>query len=196
MIKAVLFDLGGVIIDIQPFAAQVLEVFQPEDTKEFWAYINVEAVPLCKGEVTLLQFWKTVAKTCGKDVPEYVLKDLWVIRGEPDINEGISEIVYSLKNRYKLAIISNTMKEHKFEKKGIFALFDVVILSCDVGLTKDGTDIFLMAAKKLQVNPEECLFIDDIPQFVEVAESVGMKGILFENAANLKCNLEKYGVIT
>ncbi len=196
MIRAVIFDLGGVIVDITPFVDEVLTVFQPVNEDEFWEEVNIEAVALCKGEMSLLQFWRNVAQKRGKDIPDSVLKDLWVIdsRSPPCLNEGIQEIITSLRQNYKLAILSNTMKEHKIDKKGIYGLFDVIILSYEVGLTKDDEAIFLLASDKLGIQPEECVFIDDIQQFVEVAQSVGMKGILYENVKQLKSDLRKWGV--
>ena len=194
MIRAVIFDMGGVIVDIRPFLAQTVKVFQPECEEEFWENINVEASSLCRGEITLLEFWKSVAQKFKKDIPDDILKDLWVIKGEPSLNKGIEDIIHSLKERYSLAILSNTMKEHKFEKNGIFALFDEVVLSCDVGLTKDNPDIFLLVTEKLKVSPEECVFIDDIQEFVDVSRSVGMQGILFKNSEQLKHDLKECGL--
>jgi epoxide hydrolase-like predicted phosphatase len=194
MIKAVIFDMGGVIVDIAPFMEQVSHVFEPENEKEFWEKINVEATSLCKGEMTLVQFWRSVAQKCGKDIPDYVLRDLWVIDGEPSLQESIPDIIRSLKNQYKLGIISNTMKEHEVKRKGIFELFDVIVLSYEVGLTKEDEEIFLLAADRLGVHPAECVFIDDIMRFVEVAQSVGMKGILFEDTEQLKTDLRTWGI--
>lgn len=197
MIKAVIFDLGGVIVNIKPFVDEVLTVFQPVNKDEFWEEVNIEAVSLCKGEISLLQFWRNVAQKRGKNIPDSVLKELWAIDSEspPCLNEGIPEIITSLKRKHKLAIVSNTMREHKIDKKGIFELFDVIILSHEVGLTKDDKAVFLLVADKLGVTPQECVFIDDIHQFVEVAHSVGMKGIFFENAEQLQSDLRKCGVI-
>jgi putative hydrolase of the HAD superfamily len=194
MIKAIIFDLGGVIVDIEPLISQVFEVFQPEDEEKFWEEINTESIPLCKGEISLLQFWKRIASKAGKDIPEYVLKDLWVKDYEAlgTINQGVQDIVYSLKKSYKLAILSNSIKENaKFgEKLGIYEIFDVVILSHEVGLTKEEGEIFLLVAERLGATPEECIFIDDVHAFVTGAKSVGMQAILFQNARQLKSDLE------
>lgn len=193
MMKAVIFDLGGVIVDINPFVDEVLTIFQPVNEDEFWEEVNIEAASLCKGKVSLLQFWRNVAQKCEKGIPDNILKDLWVIDPEspPSLNEGIPEIIMSLKRNYKLAILSNTMREHKIDKKVIFELFDVIILSYEVGLTKDDKAVFLLVADKLGVTPQECVFIDDIHQFVEVAQSVGMKGILYENVEQLQSDLRR-----
>ncbi|MGD2247455.1 MAG: HAD-IA family hydrolase [Candidatus Methanofastidiosia archaeon] len=198
MIKAVIFDLGGVIIDITPFISEVNQVFQPVNKEAFWEKINAETISLCKGDGRLIDFWKRLADTMGKDIPHTVLKNLWIAQNPWDfVNQDVYKIITVLQPVYKLAIISNTIQEHTKinRKKGLFTLFDVVILSHEVKLTKHNTDIFVKAAKALHVSPQKCIFIDDIPQFVGVAESVGMKGILFKNAHQLESALEEFHVL-
>ncbi len=198
MVKAVIFDLGGVLINAAPLMAEIQHVFQPENEEQFWQSINVEAASLCKGEITLLQFWRMVAQKVGKDIPDSVLRELWIKNYDPLTltNEDVKDIVDSLRGKYKLGIISNTIEEHTHINKesGIFTWFDVVILSHEVALTKDEPDIFLLAAEKLGVKPEECIFVDDIHHFVEVAQSVGMHAILFEDAEKLKTDLRRWGI--
>ena len=50
--------------------------------------------------------------------------------------------------------------------------------------------IFLLAAKKLDAKTEDCVFIDDYGDFLKVAESVGMKVILFKNSKELRYELD------
>ena len=58
-------------------------------------------------------------------------------------------------------------------------------------MAKDDKRIFLMAAKKLKVKPKECIFIDDVKDFVNVAKSTCMKGIQFKNIGQLKSELNE-----
>lgn len=199
MVKAIIFDIGDVIVNLKPISEKVLKVFQPEDEEKFWGTVNTEAIPLCKGEISLLHFWRTLAERMGKDIPDHVLEDLWAKNCDilVSFNEGMHEIINSLKKTYKLAILSNTIDEHAKinEKLGIYELFDVIILSHEVGLTKSEKEIFLLVAETLGVIPEECVFIDDVKKFIDVAHSVGMKTILFENAQQLKSDLQAFNVL-
>ncbi|MBU7012901.1 MAG: hypothetical protein HXS46_19635 [Theionarchaea archaeon] len=60
---------------------QALNIFEPEDEEEFWEKINSEAVQLCRDEMSLLQFWRKIAQKTEKDIPDEMLRDLWVKGG-------------------------------------------------------------------------------------------------------------------
>lgn len=190
MIKAIIFDLGGVVLDMKPLLKTAADLFQPRDETEFWREINLEAIPLCKGEITVLEFWKKVAKRHKKEIPDDILKDIWVkdYRESISINKKVQRLVESLKKSYKMGMISNTIPEHASinRRMGAFDVYDVVILSNEVKLTKDEKEIFLLAAEQLKVLPEECIFVDDVEKFVNVANSIGMKAILYKNPSQLK----------
>jgi HAD superfamily hydrolase (TIGR01509 family) len=62
-------------------------------------------------------------------------------------------------------------------------LFDRVILSGVEGVRKPFPEIFLLAAARLGVAPEACVFVDDIPTNVDGARAVGMAGVLHRDAS-------------
>ncbi|MGC1122495.1 MAG: HAD family phosphatase [Candidatus Methanofastidiosia archaeon] len=194
MIRAVIFDLGGVVLDTTPFLARISEVFQPDNPEQFWEDVNQEAASACRGDISLLELWGRVARKAGKDIPEDVLRGLWVEDYDPEkcINTDVVTLIKKLRKDCKVAVLSNTIPEHTdiHRMVGIFEPFDVVILSHEVGMAKDQKEIFLLTAERLGVSPEECVFIDDVCYFVEVAQSVGMKGIVFSGAEDLKRELE------
>jgi HAD superfamily hydrolase (TIGR01509 family) len=77
---------------------------------------------------------------------------------------------------------------------GIYEEFDEVILSHEVGLTKDDPKIFQVALSRLQLEPQEAIFIDDFAAYVEVARSVGMQAILYTGASALTASLKNFGI--
>ena len=194
MIKAIIFDIGGVILDMSAIVKPAIEVFHPEDNKKFWEELNIEAIPLCRGDISMLEFWKNLAKRQKKKVDEEILKNLWVDKFEDMtlIDNGVKKLIINLKKKYKLAVISNSIKQHSdiIKKTGLYDLFDVVVLSHEVRMTKENQEIFLLALKELHLNPDECVFIDDIPLFVDTANKLGMKGIIFRNIKELKTELK------
>ena len=198
MIKAIIFDLGGVILDMKPLLEKAVRIFHPSDKDKFWKEINEESITLAKGEITLLEFWKKIAKNYNRKISDEQLRKLWLEDYEEltSLEEDVWRIVQSLRNNYKIGMISNTINEHvRINKKlGRYKFFDVVILSNEVKLTKDEKEIFLLATKKLRVKPEECIFIDDVERFVDVAKSVGMKTIIFKSPAQLNESLRSYSL--
>lgn len=94
---------------------------------------------------------------------------------------GIMALIEELKPHYKLAMLTNVSSrsslDQRFEPGELDHLFDVVVPSGDVGFEKPAPEIYRMTAEKLGVEPSECIFIDDIEEFVEAAKAVGMRGI-------------------
>ena len=58
-----------------------------------------------------------------------------------------------------------------------------MILSGEVGVRKPDPEIYLLAAERIGLAPEKCVFVDDIPVNVEGARALGMAGILHRDAA-------------
>ena len=196
MIKAIIFDAGGVIVESSALIDLFLSIFKPKNKEEFIKQVNLQAIPLCKGEMSEKDYWKEIGKVVelNNNFPE----DLWTTQYEKftHLDKEVLNLIINLRKHYKTALISNTIEPHRIinEKRGLFKPFDVVILSHQVKMAKDNSDIFLLAVNKLNVKPEECIFIDDIQKFVDTAESFGMKGILFKSAEQLKKDLLKLGV--
>ena len=175
-----------------------IKIFNPENEEEFWNFLNIEAVPMCKGEISEEQFWKNVAKSLGREYDQAQMEKLWQEDFEEltNLDDEVIRIIQKLRKNYKVALISNIIKPHIdiCEKIGVFNNFDLTMLSCELGLTKDSEKIFEDTLEKLDLQPDECIFIDDIGKFVKIANQVGMQGILYKNAGQLKEELMKIGI--
>ena len=107
-------------------------------------------------------------------------------------NKQLFEYIRRLKSDYKISILSNIavpdwFREHFTEAE--LGLFDDLLLSSQVGLVKPDPEIFRLAARRLGVDLNECLFIDDREPNVAVAESLGMSGLVYKNFKQLKKDL-------
>ncbi|MBI2658842.1 HAD-IA family hydrolase [Candidatus Woesearchaeota archaeon] len=194
MIKAIIFDLGGVIVDLKFVLRRIFRIFNVRNKSKFWQEMNHEMIPLCRGDINEKQFWKNVAKKYNMDhkkIPHDLLsKDFHkLIR----LNKELLKLINKLKKRYKVAVISNIIENHSKvnERIGLYKPFDHVVLSYKVKMTKDSSQIFKLAVKKLRVKPKECIFIDDVKKFVKIARLLGMKSILFKNNKLLNTDLNK-----
>lgn len=195
MIKVIIFDAGGVIVDCKPILNKFIRIFKPKNLDLFWEEINLKAILMCRGEMSEKDYWKEIAKSIGVKDMSKIPDNLWTKDYDKltHIDKDVLNLIDKLRKNYKTALISNTFAPHANinRKRGLFDHFDVTILSHEVKLTKENKDIFLIALKKLKVKAEECIFIDDIQKFIDTANSLGMKGILFKNLTQLKKELEQ-----
>jgi len=94
-------------------------------------------------------------------------------------------LVKELKGQYKLGMVTNAPSRYsldqRFDPGELDALFEMVIVSGEVGWDKPAPEIYTMAAERIGVLPEECLFIDDIPSFTEAAAAIGMQTYTYVN---------------
>lgn len=95
------------------------------------------------------------------------------------------ELIKSLKGEYKLAMLTNSPSRYaldqRFKPGELDELFDLVVVSGEVGWDKPAPEIYATTVEKLALNPGECLFIDDVPAFTEAAEAIGMKSFTYVN---------------
>jgi len=97
---------------------------------------------------------------------------------KPD-DELFAYIRDELKPHYRLGIISNAasnMLGELFEPWQV-KLFDDAVLSYETGTVKPEPDIYQLAAARLGVLPEECLFVDDIERYCTAATEQGMVSV-------------------
>jgi putative hydrolase of the HAD superfamily len=83
---------------------------------------------------------------------------------------------------FRTGLVSNTWGHATFPGLALEALFDTMVLSGEVGLRKPQPHIYLLAASRLGVAPDACVFVDDIPVNVEGARATGMAGVLHRDA--------------
>lgn len=90
----------------------------------------------------------------------------------------------------RTALLSNSWGLKHYPQDLLRELFDQVVISGDVGMRKPDPDIFRLAADRLGLPPEACVFVDDFFVNVEQAEKVGMRGVLHEDAERTVAKLE------
>lgn len=110
------------------------------------------------------------------------------------------ELVRGLKARYQLrvAAISNEGREltvYRIQKFELKTFMDFFISSCFVHYRKPDEDIYRIALDIAQVLPEKVVYIDDRAMFVEVAQSLGIRGIHHTNYEATKTDLEAFGFL-
>lgn len=196
MIKAIIFDVGGVIVGriLRNMARDLSEKYS-KDFSFFNKAIHKGWNDYKLSKITADEFWRIFIE--GAKIDENIEDLKKMSLGYIDEIRGTVEVINSLKKRYRLAILSNNADEwvEKERKMVDFdRLFDVVLFSNEVKLAKPHKEFFMLCAEKLGLKPEECLFVDDQNNNLGAAKNFGFKTLKFENAEQLKKDLRNIGV--
>lgn len=114
-------------------------------------------------------------------------------------NPPIHELAHQLKNTgFKLVLGSNTNAVHfrQFRQQfdDLLSRFDALVTSHEVGAMKPAAVFYERCYEAANVQPQECIFIDDMPENVEGARRSGLHGLLYSNIDVLKFDLKKLGL--
>lgn len=185
MIKAVIFDVGGVLHGGESeFVKDIVQELglSSANISNMW---NQEVASLGSGKISEQEFWNQLSKSYGvrkADASENLLGRSFAKGIFP--NYKIIKLVADLRNKgIKTAVFSNTVEPHAQELKrlGYYKNFDKLFLSHKIGSRKPNVESYEYVIKALKIKPQEAIFIDDDAKNVDVANSVGIKGVLFES---------------
>lgn len=111
-------------------------------------------------------------------------------------NKELLDYIKQLKNRYKVAILSNISciesLYDRFTQEEIENLFDEVVASGEIGFAKPQAQAYEKVADKLGVHLDECIMIDDCEDYCMAAKSVGMKSVLYQSVQQTKRQIDNY----
>jgi len=91
----------------------------------------------------------------------------------------------------RTGLVSNSWSTTHYDRTLLAELFDAVVISAEVGLHKPEPEIYLLASKRLGVEPQQCVFIDDLRENCTGAEAVGMTAILHRDVSASVARLEE-----
>ncbi|RJP71416.1 MAG: hypothetical protein C4539_05025 [Ignavibacteriales bacterium] len=112
--------------------------------------------------------------------------------------EGMQGLLEKLSVNYKLILHSDHSKEWIDYIKSVHPfldLFEHMVFSYELGMTKHFPSTFSKALKRLNIAADECLLIDDHQRNIDAAAKVGIKGIRFENYNQLQLRLKETNII-
>lgn len=113
----------------------------------------------------------------------------------PEMIEFVAQLKLNL--GLKIAIVSNEARElnaYRIDKFGLDSLADCFISSCFVHIRKPDADIYRLALDIAQVRPAQAVFIDNTPMFVQIAEGLGIKGVLHTDCDSTRAKLSHLGL--
>ena len=182
-IRAVYFDLGGVIVRTEYQAprqhlAERLGMEYEDLVKR--VFENESSRQASIGQLSEDEHWAAVMRKLR--LPE---SETQAVREEffagDIVDFALLDFMRGLRKKYKVGLISNAWSglrpwiiSRKFEDA-----FDAMIISAEVGVMKPDARIFQIALEKLGVSPSESVFLDDFPENVVGARAIGMQAIHF-----------------
>jgi epoxide hydrolase-like predicted phosphatase len=205
--KAILFDYGSVIegpLDQAGFEADLAALAQRygfSTGQELWNHLYVcDAWEQAKrGQMTREEYW--IERLAALGIHDQEQRELFKVRLHR--NRGIlaemPPLLRELRERYRLAVISNTSRRNLGEylaiQRGLDGLFDVVVSSADAGIAKPDPKIYQMALQLMGIAPQEALFIDDLERNTLAAEALGIPSIVFTTPQALRDELAHRGIL-
>ena len=204
--KAVIFDVGGVLLE-SPFLAALrwaadwdipltvlkkifgdyARTVKPGEEPPVWHEVEC-------GRVELSEFVAQMQRTFSSELPRGH-KAMKMTADDFDPFAGANPVIPMLELSSELraqglrtAILTNNVREWRRWRDRIpIQSFDPVVDSCEVGLRKPDPSIYLLVCSQLGLAPKDCLFLDDHPDNIQGALAVGLDALLvsedFEAAA-------------
>lgn len=189
MIKAVIFDLDGLMVDTEPLHSEAFRlVIEEYGGKPVYHQTGLVQVAGIRGVENLrilkekYEITESVEVLRIKKLAAYqkILKEN-NIKPRP----GLIKLIKSLlSQKLKIAIASNSAKANVYlilQKINLFQSFTTIVGVEDVKKGKPYPDLYLETASRLQVEPENCLALEDSETGVSAAKAAGMKVIAIPN---------------
>lgn len=202
MIKNIIFDLSEVIISGYRGIEEVVLESQYGTFENKKLLENEEDLDSMRENETFLNLLR--GKLTEEEYLNHVLKNKkWNVSVEQlkiairqNLNQpipGTMEIIKELKEgKYQLILLSDHAREwmkYIEENNKDLEIFDKKIFSYDIGAVKSDEQTFKIVLEQAGIVADETLFIDDYEKNVKNAEAVGIHGIVFENADQLRKTL-------
>ncbi len=197
MIKAFIFDFGGVVVrteDYGPRHAWDERLGLPIGSVERAVHHSDLWIQVQLGRITQRAYWNGVAELLymRKEDIAQLRKDYFSC---DRLNYRLLDVIRELREAgYPIALLSNDslQLESRLRELGIDSLFDHVLISAQIGVMKPDVTAFRVALQALQSAPQQTLFVDDSLINVRAAQSLGLHAMLFRPDTDLRAELTKY----
>jgi 2-haloacid dehalogenase len=201
-IEAVVFDMGGVLLDWNP-RHLYRQVFADEDAMErFLTELDLIAWNVANHDSGARPLAESVAEMAARH-PHYAEElAAWSERYHEMVGgpiPGSIEILAELRGRVPLYLLSNVPREPIEQLRRdwpFFAWFDGQVVSAEEGLIKPDPRLYQVLLDRYRLIPEATVFVDDMAYNVEAAAALGIRAIQFESAAQLRRDLRRLGLLS
>jgi glucose-1-phosphatase len=198
-LRAVIFDIGRVLVKVDvPRAIEGLSQGISLSPEEIWSAIEKDPRwhDWQEGRISPHDWHLHVTKRLGSRLKFDEFRAAWNRSLDPAPLQS-NDLLATLAKRCKLALLSNTDPIHVAHLEATFDFFQffpvsVRIYSCSVRASKPSPVIFQAALKALKTPAAQSVFIDDIPEFVDAARSLGLRAIHYQDPSQLRSELRSF----
>ncbi|WP_291255640.1 HAD family phosphatase [Fusobacterium sp.] len=200
MLKLVIFDMDGVILDSERVAN--LAWFQVNEKYDLG--LNIEKLKEIKGG-TAVRTLEVLSKQVGKTLAEKIMEEkkeiqMSIIKKENGIKlkEGVVELLKYIKEKGLKCIVATSTTKERAEKQlketGVYGYFDNLVYGDEIKNGKPDPEIFLKACEKIGVSPIEAVVIEDSVLGATAANRAGIKCFVVEDT--MKFSVEENRLTT
>ena len=195
-IRAVIFDLGGVLVRTENRAPREQLANSLGMTYEEISHVifDSESARLATlGKITTQAHWENIRETLKLSPEEFSRVRVAFWSGD-SLDENLVDYIRSLRLQYRTGLLSNAwdnLREIIESRWKISDAFDEIIISSEVGVAKPDPRIYHMTLNRLEVAPQEAVFVDDFIENVEAACSAGLNIIHFVKPGQAVSELSK-----
>ncbi len=198
--RAVVFDLGGVLIDWDP-RHLYRRLFDDEaDMERFLAEV---ATPSWNAAQDAGRPWSEAIEDLAQAHPDerarieaYRLRWVEMLDGEiPGATEVLAEVRAAGVPVFALSNWSSETFPLALERYAFLRWFDGIVISGDVGAAKPDRRMFDHLVDRYGIAPAASVYVDDMPSNVAVASALGFQALQFRDASSLREDLVRLGVL-
>ena len=200
--EALLFDLGGVLIDVQP--RRILEAWSPHSALDAGALADAFVIDDVyraheRGEVSDDEFFRHVIERLELDADLETVREGWIAALVAEIAETTA-LVSAARSQVPCYAFTNTNAAHmdvwqqRFPR--VVNAFDRIFASHQIGRRKPDAEAFAEVAEAIGVAPASIVFFDDVAENVRGATAAGMPGVVVTDPADVRNALAALGLDT
>ncbi|MBN2458527.1 HAD-IA family hydrolase [Candidatus Woesearchaeota archaeon] len=198
MIKTIIFDLNNVLVTYKRSVRY--NDYQKKlgvDKTLFWAAASKHYPEFNLGNIDMDEYFSRTFHDLGID-QSLVGTAIQLLRNDYSFVDGMEDLLKALKKSYDLVLLAGDGEgflKIKLEKLGLRKYFSKIYATCYEHLRKDGPEIYRRVMRKAGLNADECLFIDDLKEYISAAVQAGISNaIQFVDSRQLIRELNAAGV--